>query len=58
MFLTQPKSPFSIILINILGTTDTSDDDDFRWEDDDEEVSVASDGKPVTVKTKSSLASV
>jgi hypothetical protein len=43
-------------LINILGTTDN--DDDFSWEDDEEELSATADGKPVIVKTKSSIASV
>ena len=58
MFLTQPKSPFLFILTNITGTTDTSTDDDFSWEDDEEENSAASDGKPVIVKNKPSIASV
>jgi hypothetical protein len=39
-----------------LGTTDN--DDDFSWEDDEEELSATADGKPVIVKTKSSIASV
>ena len=55
MYLPQPKSPL-FSLTNILGTTDN--DDDFSWEDDEEELSVAADGKPVIVKTKSSIASV
>jgi hypothetical protein len=42
----------------IQSTTDTSNDDDFSWEDDEEEPSAASDGKPVVVKTKSSIASL
>jgi hypothetical protein len=46
------------LLINKLGTTDTSNDDDFSWEDDEEELSAASDGKPIIVKNKPSIASV
>lgn len=57
MFLPNPTQK-SYILINMLGTTDTSNDDDFSWEDDEEELSTASDGKPVIVKTKASIASV
>ena len=44
--------------MNIPGTADTSNDDDFSWEDDEEELSSASDGKPVMVKNKPSIASV
>ena len=50
------KSSLFFLLINILGTTDN--DDDFSWEDDEEEQSATADGKPVIVKTKSSIASV
>ena len=46
------------MLMSVLGTTDTSNDDDFSWEDDEEEPSAAADGKPVIVKTKPSIASV
>ena len=59
-FLIQPKSSCFFLkkLMNIPGTADTSNDDDFSWEDDEEELSSASDGKPVMVKNKPSIASV
>ena len=56
MFLPNPKLHCFFLLINVLGTTDN--DDDFSWEDDEEELSATADGKPITVKTKSSIASV
>ena len=43
---------------HLLGTTETSNDDDFSWEDEEEELSSTSDGKPVIVKNKPSIASV
>jgi hypothetical protein len=56
VFLPNLKVHCFFLLINIPGTTDN--DDDFSWEDDEEENSAAADGKPVIVKTKSSIASV
>ena len=61
MFLTQRKKSIVCLFFtdkHLLGTTETSNDDDFSWEDEEEELSSTSDGKPVIVKNKPSIASV